>query len=450
MKNYNLITGGFILSLPGILSITISLLSIPIHLKIAGSENYGNYIMFHFLLTISIIFNFGIGKSIVISSGNYPLKKNIIAYQGLKYTLIVCLFISIILMLTHFMENSLTSFFFLSNAIFWYFFISTLSTIIYLSLEGIFQGSEKYKTLSFYNFFFFSLSLGFPSLSLIYSPSLNLENLLCITTIVKIVTIVLMFISIITNNMMKRSKDKLLLNNLKKNSKWITLNSILVQFYDIFDKYLIRIFFGPIALAAYAIPQQLTGKLSIFSKGFSAFLLTTLSKKKIKNELDQTIIIFLKIIPALIFLLFPIYSIFLTFWLGDEFNKNIYELTKIFSLSSIFACTSHILISKFEASQTLKRNLKFEFLFMPFFLIILYLITSRIDSLTYIALVILFKETTLLFLRLNLLKLEIKNIINYYLYSIFYILMLYISFINQNLFYLFEILLLINIFKNDK
>ena len=155
MKNYNLITGGFILSLPGILSITISLLSIPIHLKIAGSENYGNYIMFHFLLTISIIFNFGIGKSIVISSGNYPLKKNMIAYQGLKYTLIVCLFISIILMLTHFMENSLTSFFFLSNAIFWYFFISTLSTIIYLSLEGIFQGSEKYKTLSFYNFFFF-------------------------------------------------------------------------------------------------------------------------------------------------------------------------------------------------------------------------------------------------------------------------------------------------------
>ena len=154
MKNYNLITGGFILSLPGILSITISLLSIPIHLKIAGSENYGNYIMFHFLLTISIIFNFGIGKSIVISSGNYPLKKNMIAYQGLKYTLIVCLFISIILMLTHFMENSLASFFFLSNAIFWYFFISTLSTIIYLSLEGIFQGNEKYKTLSFYNFFF--------------------------------------------------------------------------------------------------------------------------------------------------------------------------------------------------------------------------------------------------------------------------------------------------------
>ena len=64
-----------ILSLPGIISILISLLSIPIHLNFAGPENYGNYIVFHFVLLISINLNFGIGKSIVISMNNFPQKK---------------------------------------------------------------------------------------------------------------------------------------------------------------------------------------------------------------------------------------------------------------------------------------------------------------------------------------------------------------------------------------
>ena len=44
--------------------------------------------------------------------------------------------------------------------------------------------------------------------------------------------------------------------------------TILVHFYDLFDKYLIKIFLGPIAIATYSIPQQLTGKLSILSQRF--------------------------------------------------------------------------------------------------------------------------------------------------------------------------------------
>ena len=89
------------------------------------------------------------------------------------------------------------------------------------------------------------------------------------------------------------------------------MNSILVHFYDLFDKYLIKIFFGPIAIATYSIPQQLTGKLSILSKGFSAYLLTNLSSKKHDNEVfNYSLRIFLNIIPVLIFILFPLYEFF--------------------------------------------------------------------------------------------------------------------------------------------
>ena len=451
MKNNNFFKSGIILSLPGLLSIMVSLVAIPIHLKIAGAENYGNYIIFHFILTISAILNFGIGKSIVISINNFPKKSRSIVYQGLKYTFIVCFLISTIFISFSFLNIKIYDYLFQSNIIFSYFIVCTISTIFYVSLEGILQGNERYKSLSVYNFLFFSFSLALPSLTLIYNSELNLDNLLFISTFIKTITIFTMLLLIINNNLIMISSDPILINNLKKNSKWLTLNNILVQFYDICDKYLVKIFLGPIALATYSIPQQLTGKLSIFSKGFSVILLTVLSKKKINNkDFNQTIKIFLKITPALIFLIFPFYSILLNFWLGSEFNENILYLTKIFSLSGIFACASHILVTKFEASQTLKRNLKFELLLMPFFMLTLYIFTSSNYSLLYIASIILIKEAALLFVRLNLLRKEIKNVAYYYFYSVFFILMLYLSLINNFLFYLMEILLLINIFKNDK
>ena len=48
----NLIKNSAILSIPGLISIFISLISIPIHLNYAGQESYGNYIIFHFILMI--------------------------------------------------------------------------------------------------------------------------------------------------------------------------------------------------------------------------------------------------------------------------------------------------------------------------------------------------------------------------------------------------------------
>ena len=89
IKNYKLLKNSTILSLPGLFSIFLSLISIPIHLDIAGTESYGNYIIFHFILIISMIFNFGIGKSIIISINNFPKKNKEVAYEGLNYTFFI-------------------------------------------------------------------------------------------------------------------------------------------------------------------------------------------------------------------------------------------------------------------------------------------------------------------------------------------------------------------------
>ena len=452
MQNKKLFTNASVLSLPGILAIFISLISIPVHLKIAGTENYGNYIIFHFLLTLGSLLNFGLGKSIVVSINNFPKKNKSVSYCGIKYTFILGIILSILFILFNLIKDfTYFNLIFTNSTILNYFFIAVLVTLFYISLEGIFQGNQRFKSLSFYNFIFYSLSMSVPSLSLIYFKNNSLENLILISVLIKLSTIFLMFLLIIKNKLVKKSNNKILFNNLKKNSKWLTLNSVLIQFYDLFDKYLVKIFIGPVALTSYAIPQQLTGKLSILSKGFSAFLLPFLSKKNFSgNDFNITIKIFLIFIPTIIFLFFPLFELFLKLWLGNQFNNDILELTKVFSLSVIFSCVSHILVTKFEATQTLKYNLKIEFYLMPFFLALLFYFSINSFSIFTIGILILFKEIVLLFFRLNLLKKSVNNFKIYYFYSILFLLILFFSFTNQIIFYVLLILLIFSLFKNAK
>ena len=447
LKIHKLLINSSILSLPGILSILLSLTSIPIHLSIAGVENYGNYIIFHFVLIISSVLNLGIGKSIAVSINNHPKKNKEISYRGIEYTFFV-IFITFLILIIFFNLNQFT---FISKLIddtlISYFLFGIVLTILYSSLEGIFQGNRMFKFLSFFNFIFFSLSLSLPSLILLINAELSLKKLIIFSMIIKFLTISLMFLIIFLNDLVSKSNNRILFLNLKKNARWLTLNNILVHFYDLFDKYLVKIFLGPIAIATYSIPQQLTGKLSILSKGFSAYLLTNLSSKKHDNSVfNYSLRIFLNFIPILIFILFPLYELFLNFWLNDQYSQEILLLTKIFSLCAIFSCASHILITKFEASKTLGRNLKIEFLFMPIFIYSLYFFTKGKFSLIEISFLILSKEVVLLFLRLNLLRKVIKNLFIHYIYILFFLLTLYLSINFENLFYIFLLGLIISIF----
>ena len=450
MFNKKLLFNSAILSIPGLISIFISLLAIPVHLKIAGIENYGNYIIFHFFLTISFLLNLGIAKSITISINNFPNHKKEVAFEGIKYTLFISIFILFFLFIFLFFFEKI----FNIEKIFLlkYCTLGIIISLFFLCFEGIFLGNERFKATSLFNFIFYSVSLSGPSLILIYYQNLTLENLILISLGIKLITIFIMIFILIEKKLVKKNVKIILFNNLKKNSKWLTLNSLLVQFYDVLDKYLIKIFLGPIALATYSIPQQITGKLSVISKGFSAFLLPFLSRKNFKNnDFNASLNVFLKILPVVIFLIFPFYSTLLKLWLGNEFNLEILYLTKIFSLSVIFGCSSHILVTKFEATQTLKKNLKYESFLLPFFLLAVVILIFNSFSLIIISLVILAKEFILLLLRLNFLKKEIINVNKYYYYLIIFLIMLFTSMYYQKIFIILEMILILNILvKYDK
>ena len=444
----NLIKNSLILVLPGFLSILISLTSIPVHLNIAGPENYANYIIFHFLLIFTTLLNFGVGKSVVISINNFPNQKREISYESIQYTFIIFIILFFIGFVYFFISQKYSYYLYILSVDLIFIILGTVCTIWFLTFEGIFQGNEKFKLLSLYNFLFYSLSLALPSLLLIFFENLNSYDLIKVSILIKFLTILLMFANLNLDKIIIKSSKKILLNNLKKNSKWISINVILVQFYDIFDKYVIKFFLGPIALVNYSIPQQLTGKLSIISKGFSAILLPKLSKKqKSDADFNISIDIFLKYISLIIFISFPFYSFLLNFWLGNQLNDEIILLSKIFSISVIYSCISHILITEFEASKTLNKNIRVEILILPFFLITLIYLNSNNFPLIATCILIIIKEYILLSVRFFILRKNLKKIKLYFFSTLMFLPILYLSISNNFLYYLSLILLFIYIFR---
>ena len=230
-KFKNLVSISTILSVPGIISIFVSLISIPIHLNYAGAESYGNYIIFHFLLMISINLNLGIGKSVVISINNFFKKRKEISYEAIIYTRNVSLIIFLIFLLVLVFDKTLNNDFLNIYKFTKYLFIGSIITIFFITLEGILQGNRKFKSISFLNLLFFNLSLAVPSILLIYDNKLTLENLIIISILIKSISVLIMFLMVIKLGLVKKSKSRDLFENLKANSKWITLNSILIQFY---------------------------------------------------------------------------------------------------------------------------------------------------------------------------------------------------------------------------
>jgi O-antigen/teichoic acid export membrane protein len=188
------------------------------------------------------------------------------------------------------------------------------------------------------------------------------------------------------------------------------------------DKYLIKLHIGSAALAIYSIPQQLTGKLSILSKGISAVLLPNIALKKKNKFITKDLLISLKIfifvIPFFILLFFNFFGILLEIWLGKNSTIEIVNLAKIFSVVTWISCLSHLVISYYEGSGNIKKNSIIEIIFLPLFFIILYL-TILENNLLIVAFVVLFKEIILfLFRSIKIIK-QIKVIKYSYLIIIF-------------------------------
>jgi O-antigen/teichoic acid export membrane protein len=386
----------FLASMPGFISILLSLLSVPIYLKYGGVEEYGNYIFLHFLSFVAPVFNFGLGKiaAITISQNKDRDETALI----LLHKTITNLIIILIILFLFFIVNKFFSF--ISRNIFFLATLSIVFTVLFVTIEGIFQAKKSFFELMLINLFFYGISLSLPPFLLMYQYT-NYENIFFISLIIKAIIII-----VSTFYLFKKKTLKLLFTysftfSYHPNQKWFSISNLLNIAYDIMDKYLVKFYIGPVALAVYSIPQQLTGKLSIVSKGISAVLLPAMALKKknlITDDFLITLRIFIFVIPFLIVLFFNFFDFFFKIWLGKNASIEIINLTKIFSITAWISCLSHLMISYHEASGTIKKNSTIELGFYPIFFTFLYLAVLN-KNLLIVSIVVLMKEILLFIFR---------------------------------------------------
>ena len=440
IKNfYLLIKNSSLLSLPSIIGIFLALFAIPIHLKINGKYDYGNYIFFHFIISFSLILNLGLNKIVAIELAKRKFLKSIIK-QSVKFSIVISIIVFFVgILFIGLITKNFYSFLIL---------IGICSTIIFLTLEGILQGLKKFKILSMINFFFYTLSLNLPSILLYVFEQLNYFDLIKISLFLKILIIFIILILLKNlNEVEKQEKQKYNFSlKIKKYSKWYLIHLINLQIFDFIDKYLIKIFIGPVALAIYSIPYQLAGKITIISKSISAVLLPEISEGKDKNNFNYSLNVYSILIPILLLLIFPLLEYLLKIWLDDQYTSEIMSLTKVFLIISWVSGISHILIAFFEVTKKIKFNSILEtYLIIPFIFILTFTV-FQFKNLIFISFILLAKELILIFFRAKKIKHTINNFIHISVNIFLVVINLIISVYYNTYFYLsYLILVLINV-----
>jgi len=405
-------------SYPGVISTIISIISIPIYLSINGVADYGNYIFFHFVSSLGFILNLGLGKGSVIQfkkEGNNYL----IFRYSIIYTLIIIFFLFII-----FFIFSIFNFFNILNLILY--LLGIVFTVIYFTTEGIFQSKKQFGYLSLYNLIFFSFSVSLPIIFLLTNNSYNYQEIFFISLLIKILTLIVFGYLAIDYSFFKSNKHKLKNTKLLNLSLWLTYTNIINYIYDYSDKYFIKSFLGPSALAIYSIPQQITSKITLLSKAMSSVLLPDLSENKSNYLFNYSINFIIFFMSPVLMLMFDYFEIIFKIWLNNNVTNEMINLSKIFTISFLFSSISHILVTKFEAQNIIKKNFKieiFSFPFYIFFVLLCFYFLPKLDLLLIgIGVAIMTKEFLFLLFRIWILKKDIYN----YLFKMISIFVIYI------------------------
>ena len=421
----------FLSTTPGLISIFLTFISLPIYLTFLHPITYSSFLISHIFLSLSLVFNFNIGKvaSIKIQNKDKDDKSTII---------INALFLSLLIALTF----SIIISFFLSKIFsheqeidFFNIFFALILSILYINTEAICKGLGKFKIIALSNLLFYGFSISAPSFFVwIHNKTkfVNKIDLFEISIIFKTISLFLILISITNYLFVKKKISKKIFMTLKEQSFWMTLTNSYNQIFDYLDKYLIKLFLGPIIFINYSVAQQVASKLQIFSGAITSVMLPKLaSQTTLKNKskvLNLHLILFYISISLFIIVFSDYFDDILKWWLPTsdkiKVNSDFFQLFNIFLALTFVACKSQIIISLYEVNRITKVNSIFETItLIPFGLLLVWFISK--ENILLICYLILSKEILLFLIRSYYIK-EYMISYKFYILSIFIFLLFWI------------------------
>ena len=146
---------------------------------------------------------------------------------------------------------------------------------MFINIESIAKGLGKFKIVALTNLLFYGFSISGPSflIFLIFIYSIQKIDLFSVSIILKIISLLLIFLPITVYLFKKYKINKKIIFSFKNQSLWMTLSNMYNQIFDYLDKYLIKLFLNPIIFINYTVAQQIASKLSIFSNAITSVML---------------------------------------------------------------------------------------------------------------------------------------------------------------------------------
>ena len=407
LYNNKHLTNVLVSSLPGILSIFLSFFSIPLFLNLLSPDYYANYLIQHFILSLGMVLNLNLGKfaSIKIQRSNMIKRKEIIFTTIVSSLILGAVLSAIVYYIIYFFFID-KGYFNVSISL----FVGLLFTILYISIEHIIKGLGYFKLCSITNLLFYSLSLSLPAFFLLVGNHniTFLNNLFNISLGIKFFGLLCLLFFLIKKKELISIKINLrLFKEFKKHAKWMTITSFYNQIYEYIDKHIIKINLGSIMLITYAVPQQIAGKLTIFSHAIIAVILPKISlqknDKQRKKILSANLYLFFVLTSLVLIVLLPFYELILNWWLKSSYNLDILKLFKIFILLTFLGCLSNIIVAFYEATLVSKKNTIYETIsILPFCIGLA--ICLHYQNIFLFAFLLLFKEFIMLYVRINSIK----------------------------------------------
>ncbi len=435
-------------SAPGFISIFLSFFTIPIYLKYLGFEQYGNFIILHFILSIAMITNFNLGKIASIRmqkviKDNKILIISTTIFASFISSGFVCLIIFFICLFITELNNNII---FLNYKIL---LLALFFSNIYITLENISKGLKYYYLSSIANLIFYSFSLSIPAFFILFDFKTfgNTNSLFQVSLNIKIIAILLIFITLIYKKLIKLNFKLLIIRNFFASVKWLTLSSAYIQIFDFLDKYLIKLFLGAASLSLYSIPQQIAGKLSVLSDGLISVFLPKISSSKKKERLEilnANFYGFFYVVSFILILINPFVDELLTWWLKANSNLSITYLFKIFLIISFYICITHIISTFLDTQNLSKKNSLIETLVLIFFMIGLF-ISVYYKNINFFAYSMLIRSIIAFFIKAFYIKKYLLNFNILILQNVIIILIFLFSIkeIFQPFYFLFSLFLLL-------
>lgn len=326
----------YLLNLTGnIIPVLISLITIPIYLKLIGESRYGILSIFWLFLGYLGLFDLGLGRAAAQRIAALKHDKDNIQDQVFWTALIIsggigiCVSILSLPFILYFNDGLFKFEGIIENeaeVIFICLAMALPMITINSVLVGVLQGKEVFLELNVISSIGSILFQLLPILSaMIWSG--DLRFVLPAAIFAKLITILTLFyyskINICTTKVVEF--NILEAKKMVGFGGWVTVTSIISPLMVALDRFVIGAISGAKAVTYYSVPFQLAEKSTLISNALSLILFpkfTNLPEKKVKKLAEQGLILIIALLTPLVVIGIYLMDPFLDWWISEEFSKN--------------------------------------------------------------------------------------------------------------------------------